>query len=58
MPWSSTVATKQTNVAEPTLLRYKGLHEGVVHTLPVEIDGKAREWLHRTIAGFKSSGYL
>jgi hypothetical protein len=56
MPWFSTVSTKQTNVAEPALLSEKGLHEGVVHTSPVQIDGKAREWLHtrRTIVGFKS----
>ncbi len=46
MPWFSTVSTKQTNVAEPALLSEKGLHEGVVHTAPVQIDGKAREWLH------------
>jgi hypothetical protein len=56
MPWFSTVSKKQTNVAEPALLSEKGLHEGVVHTGPGQIDGKAREWLHtrRTIVGFKS----
>jgi hypothetical protein len=32
MPWFSTVAAIKTNVAEPALLRNKGLCEGVVHT--------------------------
>ena len=56
MPWFSTVATKKTNAAEPALLHEKDLHEGVVHTSPVEIDGKAREWLRRKIVGSERSG--
>ena len=51
MPWFSTVATKKTNAAEPALLPKKDLHKGVVHTPSLEIDGKAREWLHRKIVG-------
>jgi hypothetical protein len=57
-PWFSTVAKKQTNVAEPALLSEKGLHEGVVHTSRANRRKGARMVAHKGHLWVKSSGYL